>query len=438
MRKLVSKSKSRYNLSLLGASPGNDAQSSATVARASTTERPQSMMFNELPIVGRHGELTRLIESISSDNVPEYVAAVREICLRTTASDAAAREASIALYNQLSRVPVSLSLRAIRLWALMLRYCSSEKFLHKTSRKDWLGAVKVICLSQDQHQAARSRAYEVVAGARHAFPTNPGFRDLWLRVRREVDPEEGIPFTNPLFSLPNTQSKFDADLAADPEGHATVMQRLVVSCELARDRARRLNELLDIGALDDTAEVIIDVHDKCVASRDFIQSQLPWATVNAEHSIERSAAATNQNANDPERTEHTREQTFEEQLLGMLLEANEELNDVLWRHEVETAIPEAAAPSPPSSPENRPSGSGLSRRSQDSQPSGSGLSHSHSAGRGASHLSSASQASDGGVSAQPSERPPASPASASIRPLPRPPSSMRPPSQQVPPPPYAP
>ncbi|EJD38949.1 hypothetical protein AURDEDRAFT_171936 [Auricularia subglabra TFB-10046 SS5] len=128
----------------------------------------------------------------------------------------------------------------------------------------------------------------------------------------------GIQFANPLYFLQNTQRYKDRgsnyDAGDDPLLDVHIMQRLVVSCELAGRRARRLNELLDAEAS--------NVED----------AKLPWATAIADRSASSPEAREDNECNEGAHT-------FEEQLLEMLLEANTQLNDVISRHEAQESMP---------------------------------------------------------------------------------------------------
>lgn len=240
-------------------------------------ETPTQRMLIENAMVGPMGELTVLIQTFLSGEPSDYVSGAREICLRAAASESHALEASAVLSDHIRSVPVPECLRGVHLWALMLRYCPSDSFVEKTSDDAFIRPIKEICLAWNCDPRMRSRLSEVIAGAAYAFPANPRFRALWGCIKNEGDPAEGIRFSNPLFFLPDTQRFWqhgpDAGLVDDTMLHVDVMQRLVVSCELAGKRARRLSELLDTDSVEHGEQTLKTLCDKCIRSRSFVQSR---------------------------------------------------------------------------------------------------------------------------------------------------------------------
>ncbi|EJD38600.1 hypothetical protein AURDEDRAFT_172370 [Auricularia subglabra TFB-10046 SS5] len=278
------------------------------------------------------GELRRLIRHLIVDDEPDYVETAREICVRTFAGESLAQEAAAVILDYISAPNVLVCLRAIQLWAIMLRYCPSKRFVRETSRDAYLESIKRIYEAPDTDQRVRSRLSEVISGAVDTFPAILTFRALWRSMKRPEDPEEGVRFSNPLFFLPNTHRAFVGP-DVDPLAHVDLLQRLVVSCELAESRARDLNRILNTE----------DLYIGCIVSRTFIQSQIPWATVNAERSIHHRAG---DSADSSHPQNDTKSHTFEEQLLGMLLRANQELNNVILRRQVDAVLNNRDAPGP--------------------------------------------------------------------------------------------
>lgn len=162
-----------------------------------------------------------LMESLIGKNLPgdTYYQLVRAVCARMGESSQAGQAAqALKLELRLSYGPAGRKLRAIRVWGMLLRYCSSKALVAKTTATTFLRPVRKICQDAKGHVGLQRRILEVIAGATLIYPECAAFKALWKSVKGPADPVEGIPFRNPLFVLPNIPSRTVSTVLSEEAG----------------------------------------------------------------------------------------------------------------------------------------------------------------------------------------------------------------------------
>ncbi|KAH7100458.1 hypothetical protein BKA62DRAFT_830917 [Auriculariales sp. MPI-PUGE-AT-0066] len=344
-------------------------------------------------------ELTRKIGYLAATAADDW-ALVLEVCERSAASEAYAREAATAIRREFKYAEPSAQMAAARLWAIMLRY-GSEVFAAQTCTKTFLETVEEVCTSNRTTPVVRDRLLEVVAGAAYAHPSSSrdGFAATWKRIKHSNQPEEGIPFDDldPMFQpqaprrqrqpgtaphnvpqpshdrnlLPDGAVRQPGHLGSDVNGDPSRNRRMPTAeekvmtlqlyeqCEVARENARLLSRAMaDVQPLELSRSTMIkELYAKCMASQDFTVAQIQWATAQAEQSremLEESLAiAASKGLVEPE-TQMLVE-TPEDLLLKAILVANQELTDVFEQYyKLERMLQSETRAAPSSINEARP------------------------------------------------------------------------------------
>ncbi|KAH9856417.1 hypothetical protein C2E23DRAFT_882478 [Lenzites betulinus] len=303
-----------------------------------------------------HAEVTRMIGYLTATASEDW-SLVLEVCDRASANDLNAKEATKALRREFKYAEPTAQLSAARLWAIMLRNCSSRFVYYCTSRK-FLDTLEDVLNSSRTSPVVRERLLEVLAAAAYASDPDGGFRALWRKVKPSDKPEEGIPFdtedamfypaTPRLSAGPNTlqppildpRTKPASGPNSAPQDHrergtaplrppATVtpgktkssrnrvippeedIRRLFQECKVGRGNANLLSESLTYAKPEDlkSKDIIKEFYARCRASQELISAQIPWAFAQAEKS--RQAAGPLDSRPVPERRSSERERDRE-------------------------------------------------------------------------------------------------------------------------------
>ncbi|KAF8515729.1 hypothetical protein BU17DRAFT_93374 [Hysterangium stoloniferum] len=276
---------------------------------------------------GREGqaELTRMIGFLTATASGDW-ALVLHVCERASSSESMAKDASKALRREFKYAEPGAQLSAARLWAIMLRNCS-DVFIAQASSKKFLDTLEEVLLSGSTSPVVRERLMDVLAAAAYAYPGNgkEGYRVLWRKVKPPNKPDEGIPFNvdevmlNPSPVVPTPPVHSPGSIREQVIPPHEDMRRLFEECEIGRGNAQLLNEALTFARPEELYGPIIgEWYRKCRNSQDFIMAQIPWATVQADHSREEAQ----RNHSDDGRPVPT---SKEEELFAALLAANQEL-----------------------------------------------------------------------------------------------------------------
>ncbi|KAH6911955.1 hypothetical protein BKA70DRAFT_1398023 [Coprinopsis sp. MPI-PUGE-AT-0042] len=310
--------------------------------------------------------LTSMIGYLSATKLEDW-SFVLEVCDRASLNEANAKEAVKALRSEFKYGQPHAQLAAAKLWAIMLR-SSTDTFISQSRQRKFLDALEEVIKSGRTTPVVTDRLLEIIAAAaytsgRHTTENGSekdGFRGLWLRVKPDDKPDEGIPFDSedamfrpplartstyengaivPAIALqqasPLPAENF-APVRHKPAGtrnriipHDEDIRRLFQECRMAVGNATLLSEALltcTPSSLKNNA-FIKEFHQKCESSQKLVFAQIEWATAQAEQS------RVKRNAEREQRGEDGDDETIEEQLLGALLGANEELLYALRQHD---------------------------------------------------------------------------------------------------------
>ncbi|KAI0351610.1 hypothetical protein OH77DRAFT_1429431 [Trametes cingulata] len=341
-------------------------------------------------------ELTRMIGYLTATASEDW-SLVLEVCDRASSNDTNAKEAAKALRREFKYAEPAAQLSAARLWAIMLRNCSSRFVYHCTSRK-FLDTLEDLLTSSRTSPVVRERLLEVLAAAAYASDPDGGFRSLWRKVKPPEKPDEGVPFDTedamfypvtprqsagpntlqapvldqrpPPHSRTNSQQHVPQEQRGTPQRPPPTVtpgktrssrnrvippeediRRLFQECKVGRGNANLLSESLTYAKPEDlkSKDIIKEFYARCRASQELISAQIPWAFAQAEKSREAAAAA---KAADPKPRETRRSVererppsspkkersesehlTTEEKLLAAILAANEELLEALRQYD---------------------------------------------------------------------------------------------------------
>ncbi|KAJ7724674.1 hypothetical protein B0H14DRAFT_3003639 [Mycena olivaceomarginata] len=163
-------------------------------------------------------ELTRKIGFLTTTASEDWTL-VLDVCDHASATDANAKEAVRALRREFKYGEPANQLAAARLWVIMLRNSSNTFIAQSTSRK-FLDTLEDLLTSSRTSPVVRDRAMDVLAAAAYASgpKKDAGFRGLWLRVKPDDKPEEGMPFDteDAMFNPPLIMSgRYESDPAVD-------------------------------------------------------------------------------------------------------------------------------------------------------------------------------------------------------------------------------
>ncbi|OBZ74920.1 TOM1-like protein 2 [Grifola frondosa] len=299
-----------------------------------------------------HAELTRMIGYLTATASEDW-SLVLEVCERSSASEANAKEAVKALRREFKYAEPPAQLSAARLWAIMLRN-SSELFIHQCTSRKFLDTLEDVISSSRTSPVVRERLLEVLGAAAYASGSSKegGFRSLWRKLKPAEKPDEGVPFdTEDAMFYPPTPRHHPSNTSQAPSTEqllqiipqrppATVllnkpkvssrnrvippeedMRRLFQECKVGRGNASLLSESLAYAKPEDLKQkdIIREFYARCRASQELISAQIPWAFAGAERSREAAAR----------KEDDAPELTTEEKLLAALLAANEELLEAL-------------------------------------------------------------------------------------------------------------
>ncbi|KAI0632879.1 hypothetical protein C8Q77DRAFT_1058522 [Trametes polyzona] len=299
-----------------------------------------------------HAELTRMIGYLTATASEDW-SLVLEVCDRASANDANAKEAAKALRREFKYAEPAAQLSAARLWAIMLRNCTSRFVHHCTSRK-FLDTLEDVLSSSRTSPVVRERLLEVLAAAAYASDIDGGFKALWRKVKPADKPDEGIPFDNedamfypatprhsagpntlqppnlaqrpPATTRPSSHPQIHSDQRGTQRPPPTAtpgktrssrnrvipleedIRRLFQECKVGRGNANLLSESLTYAKPEDlqTKDIIKEFYARCRASQELISAQIPWAFAQAEKSRQaagRTDAPPKEGRRSSERTE---------------------------------------------------------------------------------------------------------------------------------------
>ncbi|KAH8099783.1 hypothetical protein BXZ70DRAFT_1025894 [Cristinia sonorae] len=295
-------------------------------------------------------ELTRMIGYLTA-NASEDWSLVLEVCERASASEAAARETVKALRREFKYAEPTAQLAAARLWAVLLQN-SSGLFMVACQSRKFLETLEDIILFSRTPPVFRDRLMQVLAAAAYASPgPKDPFRVLWRRLKQPNQPDEGIPL-DPDDAMLNPPVPTPAPAAEQPRTRTPShqrppnkhkassriippeedMRRLFEECKYAHGNAALLSDALIHARPEDLQgkAIIKEFYARCRASQELIYAQVPWATANAERSRHGAGAPRQKRRNSPPDSPMVDvDETVEEQLLGALLSANEQLTEAL-------------------------------------------------------------------------------------------------------------
>ncbi|KAI8972553.1 hypothetical protein BD414DRAFT_517884 [Trametes punicea] len=340
-----------------------------------------------------HAELTRMIGYLTATSSEDW-SLVLEVCDRASASDANAKEAAKALRREFKYAEPAAQLSAARLWAIMLRNCSTRFVQYCTARK-FLDTLEDVLTSSRTSPVVRERLLEVLAGAAYVSEKDSGFKQLWRKVKPVDKPEEGVPFDTedamfypptprhsagpntlqpPILdarpqppSRPQSQPQLQREQTATPQRPPPIVtpgktrssrnrvippeediRRLFQECKVGEGNAGLLSESLTYAKPEDlkTKDIIKEFYARCRASQELISAQIPWAAAQAEKSREakeraearpkegRHSADRDRPPSSPKKEKPDTERlTTEEKLLAAILKANEELLEALRQYD---------------------------------------------------------------------------------------------------------
>ncbi|THH31973.1 hypothetical protein EUX98_g2255 [Antrodiella citrinella] len=321
----------------------------------------------------KDGELTRMIGYLTATSSEDW-SLVLEVCERASANEAAARETVKALRDEFKYADPTAKLAAARLWAVLLQNASGIFMTQSTSRK-FLDTLEDVIQSPRTSPVVKERLLQVLAAAayagsaRHNHLEKDPFRALWRKVKAPNQPDEGIPLdpedamlnppvtaVTPLPETPRTATQKPpnkhkpSSRIIPPEED---IRRLFEECKYAHGNASLLSDalvharpedlqgkaIIKVRSLDCNSEIGVLICDqefyaRCRASQELIYAQIPWASANAERSRGAAAATPRRHrASPPDSPQAESEETVEEQLLGELLSANEQLTEALKVYE---------------------------------------------------------------------------------------------------------
>ncbi|KAF9446534.1 hypothetical protein P691DRAFT_803828 [Macrolepiota fuliginosa MF-IS2] len=313
-------------------------------------------------------ELTKMIGYLTATASEDW-ALVLDVCDRVSASENNAKEAIKALRKEFKYGEPPGQLSAARLWAIMLRN-SSNTFITQSTNRKFLETIEELLMHPKTSPVVRERLLDVVAAAAYASDAKgdrDSFRGLWRRVKPIDKPDEGMPFSmdDVMFNLPVTPRTpqygvpdilLDAHLpihditpASPPPPttrshrkrksptrnriipHDEDVRRLLQECKIGQGNASLLSQALFHAKPESFKKdpVVREFYHKCRASQELIFAQVPWATAEAEKSIQdRDARSKSKETNGD-----VNEITKEEQLLNEILDANGELLEALNQYE---------------------------------------------------------------------------------------------------------
>ncbi|KAF8905168.1 hypothetical protein CPB85DRAFT_1315922 [Mucidula mucida] len=321
--------------------------------------------------------LTRQIGYLTATSSENW-SMVLEVCERSSANEANAKEAVRALRREFKYGEPTGQLSAARLWAIMLRN-STETFIGQSTSRKFLDTLEDILLSPRTSPVVRERIMDVVAAAAYASGSkkDTGFRGLWRKIKPADKPEEGIPFDtdDAMFSPPVANPRLSyydpsvqhlgqdtANRTPPPPNHQhhhkkrksptrnriippeEDIKRLFQECKIGQGNASLLSQALVLAKPEDlkTKDVIQEFYLKCRQSQEIIYAQIPWATAGAERSRaakDQQRKRTQSNAslpllNSPHgQSPDPKELTVEENLLAALLGANAEIVEALKQYD---------------------------------------------------------------------------------------------------------
>ncbi|KAH9922326.1 uncharacterized protein BXZ73DRAFT_104144 [Epithele typhae] len=318
---------------------------------------------------GVPAELTRLLGYLFATSSEDW-SLVLEVCDRVSTSEENAKEAAKALRREFKGGEPSTQLSAARLWAIMLRNCSLSFVKQCTSRK-FLDALEEVLKAKTTTPVVRERLIAVLAAASYASDSESGFRHLWRKVKREDQPDEGVPFdtddamfypVTPRHSVgPNSLQPPILDPQPQPQhphslqpGHPQALQRnpsqlpqqpptlhqpqpqrppatvtsskprsrnrvippeedirrLFQECKVGRGNANLLSEALTYAKPEDlrSKDIIKEFYARCRASQELISAQIPWAFAQAERSREALLSKGGANPKPPKEGRHSIDQ----------------------------------------------------------------------------------------------------------------------------------
>ncbi|KAJ7074452.1 hypothetical protein C8F01DRAFT_1100537 [Mycena amicta] len=339
-------------------------------------------------------ELTRKIGFLTATASEDWTL-VLDVCDHASSSETAAKEAVRALRREFKYGEPAAQLAAARLWAIMLRN-SSDVFISQCTSRKFLDTIEDLLTSSRISPVVRERVMDVLAAAAYASGSkkDSGFRGLWRRVKPKDKPEEGVPFDteDAMFNPPpgGRVSNYEYDNTVNippivtyhdatpivsetpppaskppvrkrktsenrPSGETKKipkpippdedMRRLFQECRIGVGNAMLLSEALAMATPDDLrTDVIMEFHRKCIDSQELIFSQISWASAGAERSrvakdqqereSKRKNGGNTLNVDDDSQGDVTAPaSTREEDLLGELLAANEQLLEALKQYD---------------------------------------------------------------------------------------------------------
>ncbi|TFK82019.1 hypothetical protein K466DRAFT_557157 [Polyporus arcularius HHB13444] len=340
---------------------------------------------------GPPAELTRLLGYLFATASEDW-SLVLEVCDRVSSSETGAKEAAKALRQEFKGGEPSTQLAAARLWAIMLRNCSLA-FVKQCASRKFLDSLEDVLKAKTTPPVVRERLIAVLAAASYASDADSGFRHLWKKVKKDDQPDEGIPFdtddamfypATPRHSLgpnafqpPHLEALHPRSTTPDPQqpqlqhrqpperGQTpqrpppTVtpgktkssrnrvipleedIRRLFQECKVGRGNAGLLSEALTYAKPEDlkNKDIIKEFYARCRASQELISAQIPWAFAQAERSREAKAKDKEGRHSlerdrerlppSPKKDKDSEHLTTEEKLLAAILASNEELLEAL-------------------------------------------------------------------------------------------------------------
>ncbi|RPD60760.1 hypothetical protein L227DRAFT_501092 [Lentinus tigrinus ALCF2SS1-6] len=298
---------------------------------------------------GPPAELTRLLGYLFATASEDW-SLVLEVCDRVSASETSAKEAAKALRQEFKGGEPSTQLAAARLWAIMLRNCSLA-FVKQCASRKFLDSLEDVLKAKTTPPVVRERLIAVLAAASYASDSDSGFRHLWRKVKKDDQPDEGIPFDTDdamfypatprhsvgpnAFQPPHVETLRPQSTTPEPQQpqhrhthHShhppertgtpqrpppTVtsgktksssrnrvippeedIRRLFQECKVGRGNAGLLSEALTYAKPEDlkNKDIIKEFYARCRASQELISAQIPWAFAQAERSREAAGKTT--------------------------------------------------------------------------------------------------------------------------------------------------
>ncbi|KAH9893941.1 hypothetical protein C8Q73DRAFT_745604 [Cubamyces lactineus] len=322
-------------------------------------------------------ELTRMIGFLTATSSEDW-SLVLEVCDRASASEAGAKEAAKALRREFKYAEPAAQLSAARLWAIMLRNCSSKFVYHCSSRK-FLDTLEDVLSAPRTSPVVRERLLEVLAAAAYASDKDGGFKAVWRKVKPADKPDEGVPFDTedamfypatprhsagpntlqpPVLdsrshppSRPHSQPRTQQDGTTPQRPPATPnksrssrnrvippeedIRRLFQECKVGQGNASLLSESLTYAKPEDlkSKDIIKEFYARCRASQELISAQIPAKAEPKPRESRRSAERDHPPSSPKKEKSESEHLTTEEKLLAAILKANEELLEALRQYD---------------------------------------------------------------------------------------------------------